>query len=159
MNEVFGLTPALSVLIALLIPVTGAVGCTVCLIVSNKFGFWKTTLVLVAVSALLSALLSGVYGFVFVLTVILVLILLIIVRGIAHVVGFQVPVEARNITSPASAATVINIFGCIGAAAGPPLFGALIDGGGGYTAFYIASAVCSVVLGAFTLLGYKKIKY
>ena len=159
LNEVFGLSPSLSVLISLLIPVTGAVGCTVCLVLCNKFGFWRTTVVLAAASGVLSALLSGIYGFVFAVTVILVIILLFIVRGVAHVVGFQVPVEARNITTPASAATVINIFGCIGAAAGPPLFGALIDATGGYTVFFIASAVCSVILAAFTFAGYKKISY
>ena len=159
LNEVFGLTPALSVLLTLLIPVTGAVGCTVCLVISRKFGFWRSTLVLVLISCGLSALLSGIYAYVFVLTVVLVIILLFIVRGVSHVVGFQVPVEARKITSPASAGTVINIFGCVGAAAGPPLFGALIDGYGGYTVFFIVAASLSAILAAFTVAGYKKITY
>ena len=159
LNEVFCLSPALSVLISLLIPVTGAVGCTVCLLLSEKFGFWKTTLALSAVSALLCAVLTGTYGSVLVITIILVILLLFIVRGVAHTVGFQVPVEARNITSPASAATVINIFGCVGAAAGPPLFGAVIDGTGGYTVFFTVAAALSAILAAFTFAGYKKISY
>lgn len=159
LNEVFGLSPSLSVLISLLVPVMGAAGCTVCLVICRKFGFWKTTIALVAVSAVISAVLSGIYSLLFIVTVILVIILLFIVRGISHVVGFQVPVEARHITPPESAGTVINIFGCVGAAAGPPLFGALIDGTGGYTVFFTVSAAVAVILGVFTFLGYKKIKY
>lgn len=159
LNEAFGLSPALSVLISLSIPVTGAVGCFVCLTLSGKFGFWKTTVLLSAVSALLCAVLAGVYGSVFAVTVSLIIILLFIVRGSAHTVGFQVPVEARNIVAPASAATVINIFGCVGAAAGPPLFGALIDGSGGYTVFFIIAASLSAILAVFTVIGYKKISF
>ena len=157
LNEVFGLSPSLSVFITLLIPLTGAAGCAVCLDLCKRFGFWRAAFALVTVSGVLSVVLTGVYGIAFILTLVLVIILLFIVRGVSHAMGFHVPVEARNVISPASAGTAINIFGCIGAAAGPPLFGALIDGPGGYTAFFAASAAAAVILSAFSFAGLKKL--
>ena len=154
LKEVFGLTPAMSVFVSLFVPVTGAVGCTVCLMISKKYGFRRATIVFSAVSCVLCILLSFVYTAVFSVTLALVILLLFIVRGVSHTVGFQVPVEARNVTSPASAATVINIFGCVGAAAGPVIFGALADSYD-YAVFFAAAAVCAAVTTAFTVFGRK----
>ncbi len=155
LSEVFGLTPALSVLITLLIPLTGAAGAAVCLELCRRFVFRRVVIIFTLAALAVSAALTAFYGLWLVMTLILVVLLLFDVRGLAHVFGWQVPVDSKDIMNPASAATVINIFGCIGAAAGPPLFGALADNAG-YAAFFGAAAVCSAVLCVFTLADGKK---
>lgn len=150
LSEQFGLTPALSVLVTLLIPLTGAAGCVVCLRLCNKHKNAAT--VISAASAVLSAVLAFVYGSAFPLTLGLVTVLLFIVRGMAHVFGWQVPVNARRFMDPSSAATAINIFGCIGAAAGPVIFGAIADANG-YAPFFIAAAAAAVLMTAAAAAG------
>ncbi|MBQ1847197.1 MAG: MFS transporter [Clostridia bacterium] len=154
LSEQFGLSPALSVLITLLIPLTGAVGAAVCLELCRRFPFWRVVILCTAVSLALSLILTGVYRAALLLTLFLVIALLFFVRGVSHVFGWQVPINARRIMDPSSAATVLNIFSCVGAAAGPVLFGALTDTCG-YTAFFVAAAVSSAALGAFMFAGKK----
>ena len=157
LSEQFGLTPALSVFITLLIPLTGAAGAAVCLELCRRFSFWRVVILFTAGSLVLSLVLTGVYRAALLLTLALVVILLFAVRGVSHVFGWQVPINARRIMDPSSAATVLNIFSCVGAAAGPVLFGALTDNYG-YTAFFAASSVISAVLFAFMFAGKKVIK-
>lgn len=157
LNEIFGTSPSLSVLITLLIPLTGAVGAVVCLGICKRLGFVRAAVVLGAGSAAVSVVLSLIYGFSFIVTLLLVVALLFIARGVAHTVGFQVPVESRDITEPARAATVINIFGCVGAAAGPPAYGALIDGSG-YGVFFAAAAAAAAVMIVMTVVGRDAVK-
>ena len=156
LSEQFGLAPALSVFITLLVPLTGAVGAAVCLELCRRYPFWRVVILISAFTLVLCLLLTGIYRAAFVLTLCLVVLLLFFVRGVSHVFGWQVPIDAKRIMDPASAATVHNIFSCVGAAAGPPLFGALADNGG-YTAFFIAAAVSSAVLTALMFSGKKAI--
>ncbi|MBO4326149.1 MAG: MFS transporter, partial [Clostridia bacterium] len=157
LSEQFGLTPALSVFITLFVPLTGAAGAAVCLELCRRFPFWRVMLVLTAFSAALCLVLTGVYRIALIITLALVIVLLFVLRGIAHVFGWQVPINAKRIMNPTSAATVLNIFGCIGAAIGPPLFGALADNGS-YTLFFIVSAIISFILAALALAGSRAIK-
>jgi predicted MFS family arabinose efflux permease len=156
LSEQFGLTPALSVFITILIPLAGAAGAAVCLETCRRFPFWRAVILFTAGSLVLSLVLTGVYRAALLLTLALVVILLFAVRGVSHVFGWQVPINARRIMDPSSAATVLNIFSCVGAAAGPVLFGALTDAYG-YTAFFAAASVVSAVLFAFMFAGKKVI--
>ncbi|MBO4868789.1 MAG: MFS transporter [Clostridia bacterium] len=152
LTEQFGLTPALSVLITLAVPLSGAAGSAVCLWLCAKNRYM--IMILSACALALSLVLTGVYRLFFILTVALIILLLFVVRGVAHVLGWQVPIDAKRIMDPSSAATVINIFGCVGAAAGPVIFGALADSYN-YTVFFAAAAVCAAVMTAFTVFGRK----
>lgn len=156
LSEQFGLTPALSVFITLFIPLTGAAGSVFCLWLCGKYEFRRTTVILAAASAALCAVLSGVYRAAFVLTLALVVTMLFIVRGVAHVFGWQVPINAKRIMDPAAAATVINIFSCVGAAIGPVVFGALAEKGD-YAMFFAAAAASAAVMAALAFAGRKSL--
>ena len=157
LSEQFGLTPALSVFITLFVPLTGAAGAAVCLELCRRFPFWRVMIIYTGFSAALCLVLSGTYRIAFIMTFLLVVILLFAVRGIAHVFAWQAPINAKRIMDPTSAATVHNIFSCVGAAIGPPLFGAIADASG-YGLFFVFAAIILAVLAAIVFAGGKVIK-
>ena len=152
LSEVFGLYSSLSVFITLIIPLTGIIGSVVCLDLCKKNSFWNVILIAVGAAGLLAILLAGAYKLDVTLTILLLIILLIIVRGVSHVCGWQVPIEARKIMDPVSAAIIINFFSCVGSAAGPPLFGGIIDLSG-YLTFFFAAVFAFLILGGVIAWG------
>ena len=156
LSDEFSLLPSLSVFITLIIPVAGMAGMILFLELCKKSHYWKIMLAAsVSITAVL-AVITPLYRVSAVLTFVLMMACVGVVRGISHICSWQVPVESREMMRPASAATLINVFSCIGAGLGPPVFGGLIDASG-YPAFFIASALLFAVLSAVSLFGlYRK---
>ena len=152
LSDEFSLQPSLSVLITLIIPVAGMAGMMLILEFCKKNHYWKIMLAASSAGTAVLAVITPLYRVSAVLTFILMMVCVGVVRGISHVCSWQVPVESREMMRPASAATVINVFSCIGAGLGPPVFGGLIDANG-YPAFFIASTVSFAVLSAVSLFG------
>ncbi len=138
--DVFGVSSSKALLAGTVLSVAMIVGPVASTFLCEKTSCWKIGKYYYFAAFLFSVLLALFYSENLYLTVAMTLVPLLVSRSITNIDSAFIPMKCHKLINAGSFAATTDTFLSIGAAIGPTLFGAVIDGCG-YTVIYVMMAV------------------
>lgn len=155
--DVFGLPSSLSTLVTVTVPISGIFGPLILTTLCDRFSYWKVLFFAGVVAAAVIAVLMFSYSFNLFLSLGMSLMFIVTSRGMSNVNSTVIPLKNRDLINAGSSAAIINALASIGAAAGPPIAGFLMDmfPGNGRAVGYAVALGSIVIVMIMSVLGYR----